>query len=99
MRCGDSVWSNCTKTFGVPATIVTGACVTAVGIVGWASAAAPWQLFAAAIATGGGWVALGAVAVNAVIAPWFERARPVALAKAYNGASIGGVVFSPLGSL
>jgi MFS family permease len=83
------------RRFGVPATIVAGACITALGIVGWATAAAPWQLFAAALASGG-WVAMGAVAVNAVIAPWYERARPVALAKAYNGASIGGVIFSPL---
>jgi len=36
------------------------------------------------------------VAVNAAIAPWFVRKRPAALARAYNGASIGGVVFSPL---
>jgi hypothetical protein len=84
------------RRFGVPATIVAGACITALGVTGWATAAAPWQLFAAALASGGGWVAMGAVAVNAVIAPWYERARPIALAKAYNGASIGGVVFSPL---
>jgi MFS transporter len=84
------------RRFGVPFTIVAGACLTALGIVGWASAAAPWQLFAAAIMSGAGWVAMGAVAVNAVVAPWYERARPMALAKAYNGASIGGVLFSPL---
>ena len=51
---------------------------------------------AAALLSGGGWVTMGAVAVNAVIAPWFVRTRPAALAKAYNGASVGGVVFSPL---
>src|SRR5262249_34724265 len=28
--------------------------------------------------------------------PWFVRARPAALSAAYNGASIGGVIFSPL---
>ncbi|HVN35893.1 MAG TPA: MFS transporter [Casimicrobiaceae bacterium] len=84
------------RRFGVPATIVAGACITALGIVGWASASVPWQLFASAIASGAGWVAMGAVAVNAVIAPWYERTRPIALAKAYNGASIGGVIFSPL---
>jgi hypothetical protein len=39
---------------------------------------------------------MGAAAVNAIIAPWFVKARPAALASAYNGASIGGVVFSPL---
>jgi len=84
------------RRFGVPATIVAGACISALGIIGWASATAPWQLYAAAIVSGAGWVAMGAVAVNAVIAAWYERARPIALAKAYNGASIGGVVFSPL---
>ncbi len=76
--------------------MVAGACITALGVMGWAAAQSPWQLFAAALASGGGWVTLGAVSVNAVIARWYERARPVALAKAYNGASIGGVVFSPL---
>jgi len=39
---------------------------------------------------------MGAAAINAIIAPWFVRNRPAALATAYNGASIGGVVFSPL---
>ena len=39
---------------------------------------------------------MGAAAVNAIIAPWFVRQRPAALSFAYNGASIGGVVFSPL---
>jgi len=82
--------------FGPGRTAVLGAAVTALGVLGWAHAAQPWQLFAAALASGGGWVTMGAVAVNAVIAPWFVRTRPMALAKAYNGASIGGVVFSPL---
>ena len=84
------------RRFGVPATIVAGALAAAVGIVGWATAVAPWQLFVAALASGGGWVAMGAVAINAVIARWYDRRRPAALAKAYNGASIGGVVFSPM---
>ena len=84
------------RRFGVPATIVAGALAAAAGIVGWATAVAPWQLFAAALASGGGWVAMGAVAINAVIARWYDRRRPAALAKAYNGASIGGVVFSPM---
>jgi Major Facilitator Superfamily len=39
---------------------------------------------------------MSAAAINAIIAPWFVRARPAALSMAYNGASIGGVVFSPL---
>jgi hypothetical protein len=35
-------------------------------------------------------------AINAIVAPWFDRGRAAALAMAYNGGNIGGVVFSPL---
>jgi len=82
--------------FGVGATAVAGAIVATLGLLGWALCRQPWQLMVAALLSGGGWVTMGAVAINAVIAPWFVRTRPAALAKAYNGASIGGVVFSPL---
>jgi hypothetical protein len=64
--------------------------------MGWALAQAPWQLFVATLFSGSGWVTMGAAAVNAIVAPWFVRKRPAALASAYNGSSIGGVVFSPL---
>ena len=39
---------------------------------------------------------MGVAAVNAIVAPWFNRGRPAALAMAYNGGNIGGMVFSPL---
>lgn len=84
------------RVLGVPCVTCLGAGLLATGTVGWAAAGAPWQLFAAALASGSGWVAMGAAAVNALIAPWFVRARPAALGMAYNGASIGGVIFSPL---
>ncbi|MBL8323703.1 MAG: MFS transporter [Rubrivivax sp.] len=84
------------RRFGVGPTAVVGASGTAFGVLGWSLADAPWQLFASALLSGAGWVTMGAVAVNAAISPWYERGRPMALAKAYNGASIGGVVFSPL---
>jgi hypothetical protein len=35
-------------------------------------------------------------ALNAMVSPWFERLRPAALSMAYNGASVGGIIFSPL---
>jgi MFS family permease len=82
--------------FGVGRVAVVGASIAALGVLGWAVCSERWQLMAAALASGGGWVTMGAVAVNAAIAPWFVRTRPRALATAYNGASIGGVVFSPL---
>ncbi|MEZ5729539.1 MAG: MFS transporter [Burkholderiaceae bacterium] len=82
--------------FGVGRVAIAGAGLATVGMLGWSLATAPWQLFASTLLTGAGWVTMGAVAVNAAIAPWYVRARPMALSKAYNGASFGGIVFSPL---
>jgi MFS family permease len=82
--------------FGVPNVTKAGALSLGAGIIGWAIAQQPWHLFAATLLTGAGWVTMGAAAVNAIITPWFVRTRPAALATAYNGASVGGVVFSPL---
>ena len=31
-----------------------------------------------------------------MVAPWFERRRPAALAMAFNGGAVGGVLFPPL---
>ncbi|SKA34764.1 Cyanate permease [Enhydrobacter aerosaccus] len=82
--------------FGIPAITRAGALSLAGGVLGWALAREPWQLMLATVFSGGGWVAMGAAAVNAIIAPWFVKKRPAALSMAYNGASIGGVLFSPL---
>ena len=84
------------RRLGVPAVTNAGAVLLAIGVLGWALAAAPWQLFAASLLSGAGWVAMGAAALNAIITPWFSRRRPAALSSAYNGASIGGVILSPL---
>jgi hypothetical protein len=84
------------RRFGLPTVTRAGALSLAAGVLGWALAVSPWQLFVASIFSGAGWVALGAAAVNAIVSPWFVRSRAAALAMAYNGASIGGVVFSPL---
>ncbi len=82
--------------FGIAASTTGGAVVAALGVLGWSLAQSPWQLFAAALASGAGWVLLGGAVINAVIAPWYVRRRPMALANAYNGASVGGLIFSPL---
>src|SRR4030088_2879927 len=84
------------RRFGIPTVTKAGAILLALGVFGWAIAAAPWQLFAATLLSGAGWVTMGVAAINAIMAPWFDRDRPAALAMAYNGGNIGGVVFSPL---
>lgn len=84
------------RRFGLPNVTKTGALLLAVGVIGWAVAREPWQLLLATLPSGAGWVAMGAAAINAIIAPWFVHNRPAALSMAYNGASIGGMVFSPL---
>jgi len=84
------------RRFGLASVTKLGGLALAAGVLGWALAAAPWQLFAATLISGAGWAALGGAAVNAIVSPWFVRTRPAALSMAYNGASIGGVVFSPL---
>lgn len=84
------------RRFGVPAVTQAAALALAAGVFGWAVAAAPWQLFLATLVSGAGWAGMSGVAVNAVVAPWFVRARPVALGAAYNGASVAGLILSPL---
>ncbi len=84
------------RRFGLPSVTRMGAVLLAVGVLGWALAREPWQLLLATFLSGAGWVAMGAAAVNAIVAPWYAVRRPAALSMAYNGASIGGVVFSPL---
>jgi MFS family permease len=84
------------RLFGLPRVTVAGAVCLALGVAGWAYAVEPWQLFTATLFSGAGWVALGAAGINAMVSPWFNRGRPAALSTAYNGASIGGVIFSPL---
>ena len=74
----------------------TGAVLLALGTLAWAHAQQLWQLVPAALLTGSGWVFLGAAAINAIVSPWYWKKRPIALGFAYNGASIGGVIFAPL---
>jgi len=74
----------------------TGALLLALGTLAWAHVQQMWQLVPAALLTGSGWVFLGAAAINTIVSPWYWKKRPVALGFAYNGASIGGVIFAPL---
>lgn len=84
------------RRFGIANTVVAGALLTAIGICAWANVAAPWQLYLAAIVSGSGWAVTSGAAINAIVARWFDRDRPRAINLAFNGASVGGVVFAPV---
>jgi len=84
------------RRFGLSKVTFAGGVVMAMGVLGWALATAPWQLYAAALLSGAGWSALGAVAINAIVSPWFAAKRPQALGVAFNGGSVGGIIFSPV---
>jgi LPXTG-motif cell wall-anchored protein len=86
----------CYRRWGLPAVTRAGAFAAALGMFGWAAADRPWQLFAATLLSGTGWAATGGAAINAMVSPWFARRRPAALSLAYNGASAGGILLSPL---
>lgn len=85
--------------FGVHGTVILGAITLGLGIVGWSIASTPFQLFLSAAVTGSSWVLLSAVTVNAIVSTWYEVGRPKALSAAYNGAPIGGMLFTPLWSV
>lgn len=82
--------------FGVVAVTRAGAIAFALGVVGLAYADEVWQLYVASLFTGAGWSATSGAAINTFVSPWFDKKRALALSHAYNGASIGGVVFTPL---
>src|SRR5262249_5774516 len=82
--------------YGLPRVTKAGTLALSFGVLGWAVVTAPWQLLAVALVSGVGRASTSAAAINAIVSPWFVRVRPAALGMAYNGASVGGVVFSPL---
>jgi hypothetical protein len=84
------------RRFGIATVTKAAGLAAGLGVLGWATASAPWQLFLATLLSGSGWAATGSAAVNTIIAPWFIRNRPAALSMAYNGASVGGIVMTPL---
>lgn len=83
------------RRFGIAGTTFGGAALMAAGLVGWSIALQPWQLFVAAVPSAAGWATTSGAALNAIIARWFDRDRPRAMSLAFNGASVGGVVFVP----
>jgi MFS family permease len=84
------------RRFGVGRVTFVGAILAGFGAVAWANVQQPWQLVPALTVSGAGWAATSGAALNAIVTPWFDRDRPKAMSMAFNGASVGGVLFAPL---
>jgi len=84
------------RRFGLPRVTAVGLVAAAAGVLSWSLAQQPWHLFIAALVSGAGWATLSGAAINAIVTPWFDRDRPKALSTAFNGASCGGLLFTPL---
>lgn len=84
------------RRFGAATVTIGGALCAAAGAVAWTSAAQMWLLVPALLLSGAGWSAMSGAALNLIIAPWFGHDRPKAISMAFNGASIGGLLFTPL---
>ena len=84
------------RRFGVARVTMGGAVFAASGAIAWTNVQQAWQLVPALMLSGIGWAAMSGAALNAMVAPWFERGRPQAISTAFNGASIGGLLFAPL---
>ncbi len=61
------------RRFGLVRITQVGIAFAAVGIVAWASAWEPWQLFPAALLSGIGWAAKSGAAINAMVTPCSTR--------------------------
>jgi len=84
------------RRFGAAKVTIGGAGLAAAGIIAWASVQQTWQLLPALLLSGAGWSAMSGAALNAMVAPWFDRDRPKAISMAFNGASVGGLLVTPL---
>lgn len=84
------------RRLGIAKTTFLGAVLTAAGLILWSNSREPWQLFVAAIPSATGWAMTSGAALNSIVSKWFDRDRPMAIALAFNGASVGGVLFVPI---
>ncbi len=85
------------RRFGLPVVTIAGGVLMAVGLLGWAMARASWELYVAALLSGVRMVRAWRWRCRCKCHrfPRFVAKRPLALGIAFNGGSVGGVIFSP----
>ena len=82
--------------FGPAVVVSFGALAMATGVIGIGIASTPATIAAAFLAWGTGWACLSTTTLTTTIAPWFERYQGRAVSTAMIGASVGGMVGTPV---
>ncbi|MFI4999917.1 MAG: MFS transporter, partial [Reyranellales bacterium] len=90
MQVGDAIQRR-----GARIVVLSGVGLMALGVVGLTLVREPWHLYLAFLVMVPGWVAMGGGSINTIIAQWFDRRRGLAASLALNGATCGGLLFTP----
>ncbi|GAA5235507.1 MFS transporter [Verticiella sediminum] len=76
--------------------VAAGVLAMALGVMAMPHCRQPWHLYAAFAMLGVGMAALSTNTIGSTLAPWFERHQGRAMSTAMLGASIGGMIGTPL---
>src|SRR5213592_5247408 len=82
--------------FGPRLVVVGASVVMAGGIMALGLVTRPWQLYPVFLVMAVGWGSMSGAAINIILAPWWERRRGLAVSIAFNGATLGGVIVTPM---
>ena len=82
--------------FGPRVVVVVGSVAMAAGLTALGVVTRPWQLYPAFVVMALGWGSMSGAAINIILAPWWERRRGLAVSIAFNGATLGGVIVTPM---
>jgi MFS family permease len=85
-----------TAEFGPKPVIAVGTVILAASVAGLGFCREAWQLFLIFGAMGVGRACLSATSISTTLAPWFERHQGRAVSMALLGASVGGMIGTPL---
>lgn len=85
-----------TARLGPKPVVTTGAVLVGLAVAALAFCEQIWQVFAIFIILGAGRSCLSPTAISTTLAPWFERHQGRAVSLALLGASIGGMIGTPL---
>lgn len=91
------IWvGSATAELGPKPVIAGGTAMLAIAVAGLGFCNEVWHLFAVFAAMGIGRACLSATAISTTLAPWFERHQGRAVSMALLGASVGGMIGTPL---